>query len=250
MKYMGSKNRIAKHIIPIILKDRKGDQYYIEPFVGGANLIDKIDGLKIGLDINKYLIALFKGLQNNEKIILDIPKDLYDKAREQFNQELKNKTILDKEFSDFELGWIGYMASANGRFFDGGYSGISKTITGGTRNYIQESINNVLKQKENIKDIQFVHSSYDEFEYPKNSIIYCDIPYRNTKQYSLSKNFDYDKFWDWSRKMKSLGHTIFVSEYNAPEDFICIWQQEVKSSLSSNGVIGGNKISIEKLFTI
>ena len=44
MKYMGSKNRIAKHILPIILKDRIENQYYVEPFVGGANMIDKVDG--------------------------------------------------------------------------------------------------------------------------------------------------------------------------------------------------------------
>ena len=44
MKYMGSKNRIAKHILPIILKDRKENQYYVEPFVGGANMIDKVQG--------------------------------------------------------------------------------------------------------------------------------------------------------------------------------------------------------------
>lgn len=250
MKYMGSKNRIAKFILPIILKNRKEGQYYIEPFVGGANLIDKVDGLKIGLDINKYLIALFKGLQNNEKLILDIDKDLYNRARNQFNQEKSNIENLNKEFSDFELGWIGYMASANGRFFDGGYSGISNTIGGGIRNYIEESISNILKQKEYIQDIEFIHSSYDEFQYPENSIIYCDIPYKNTKQYALSKNFDYDKFWNWARHMKSLGHEVYVSEYSAPEDFICIWEQEVKSSLSANGVVGGNKVSVEKLFKI
>ena len=42
MKYMGSKARIAKHILPIILKDRKPNQWYSEPFTGGANLIDKV----------------------------------------------------------------------------------------------------------------------------------------------------------------------------------------------------------------
>ena len=31
-------------------------------------------------------------------------------------------------------------------------------------------------------------------------------------------------------------------------DFICIWEKEVKSSLSANGKSGGNKNSIEKLF--
>ena len=44
MKYMGSKSRIAKNIIPIIQKyiyDNNIVHYY-EPFCGGCNIIDKI----------------------------------------------------------------------------------------------------------------------------------------------------------------------------------------------------------------
>ena len=65
MKYMGSKNRIAKYILPIMLKDRKENQYWVEPFVGGANMIDKVDGLRIGADFNAYNICLFKGIQDD-----------------------------------------------------------------------------------------------------------------------------------------------------------------------------------------
>jgi len=50
MKYMGSKSRIANDILPIILKDRKQDQYYVEPFCGGLNVIDKVDGNRIAND--------------------------------------------------------------------------------------------------------------------------------------------------------------------------------------------------------
>ena len=41
---MGSKSRIAKDIVPIIQKyiDDNRIISYIEPFVGGANVIDKI----------------------------------------------------------------------------------------------------------------------------------------------------------------------------------------------------------------
>ena len=57
MKYMGSKARFAKDLLPIILKDRKEQQYYVEPFVGGCNIIDKVNGKRIASDSNKYLIA-------------------------------------------------------------------------------------------------------------------------------------------------------------------------------------------------
>jgi DNA adenine methylase len=36
----------------------------VEPFVGGANVIDKVQGKRIGGDKNEYVIALFKALQN------------------------------------------------------------------------------------------------------------------------------------------------------------------------------------------
>ena len=43
MKYVGSKARISRHILPIIQGaiDRNGIETYVEPFVGGGNLIDK-----------------------------------------------------------------------------------------------------------------------------------------------------------------------------------------------------------------
>lgn len=58
MVYMGSKNRLAKCLVPIIqsyiTEDTRG---YLEPFVGGANMIDKIQcNNKIGCDIHKLLI--------------------------------------------------------------------------------------------------------------------------------------------------------------------------------------------------
>lgn len=44
IKYMGSKNRIAKQIVPIIQKqiDNNSVKVYIEPFVGGSNMIEHV----------------------------------------------------------------------------------------------------------------------------------------------------------------------------------------------------------------
>ena len=66
MKYVESKNRIAKELTPIIQSyitdETKG---YLEPFVGGANMIDKIEHHnKIGCDIHKELIALLNKAKN------------------------------------------------------------------------------------------------------------------------------------------------------------------------------------------
>ena len=220
---MGSKNRIAKYLLPIILKDRKEDQWYVEPFVGGANIIDKVDGNRIGADKNEFLIEMWKGLQENKSRPYKIEKDLYSKARDYFNKS--DYSIFDK----FMVGWIGWMGSYNGRFFDGGYSGHCV----GKRDYIREQIKNTEAQIENIKNIEFIVSDYLDLKIPKNSIIYCDIPYNNTKQYLASKDFNHNEFWDWCREKSKEGHQVFVSEYNAPEDFECIWEMEVTNSMNT-----------------
>lgn len=48
MKYMGSKSKVARHIVPIIQKyiDDNQPWAYIEPFCGGCNIIDKIHARK------------------------------------------------------------------------------------------------------------------------------------------------------------------------------------------------------------
>jgi len=241
MKYMGSKARFSKEILPIILKDRKPEQWYVEPFAGGMNVICDVDGNRIANDKNKHLIAMWQGLAENKQRPTEISKELYDKARTEYNN---GTSKLDY----FMIGWIGWMASANGRFFDGGYSGKSNTKIGTVRDYIKEAISNIDKQLPKIKGCLFESVDYTELKLPPNSIVYCDIPYQGTKQYSTSKDFNYIQFWNWARDISKQGHTVYVSEYNAPNDFECVWSKSAKSSLSANGKIGGNKESVEKLF--
>ena len=230
MVYMGSKNRIAKELIPIITKDLKPNQWYVEPFVGGANMIDKIEHpYKLGADNNKYLIALLEAVQNGQELPEHITKDEY----------IAVKTNKDN-YPDWYVGFVGFICSFRAKFF-GGYSGYYTTKTGIQRNYIKERINNILKQ--NLDGIKLVCSSYDALDIPANSIIYCDPPYNGTTKYKDS--FDSDAFWQWCRDKAKEGHSVYVSEYNAPEDFKCIWEKQINSNLG-----GTSKTATEKLFTI
>jgi len=236
MKYMGSKNRIAKEILPIILKDRSEKQWYIEPFCGGCNMIDKVNDSKcIANDINEYLIEMFKKLQSGWIPPREISREMYHQIR-------KN----NEKYFKWLVGWAGFNCSYGGDWFKG-YAGKTQTKQG-IRDYQDEAFRNVMKQVENLLKITFMNLEYDKINYPNNSIIYCDPPYENTTKYLQNNGFKHDKFWEWVREMTKAGHKVFVSEYNAPEDFKCIWEKQVKSSLSANGKIGGNKISTEKLF--
>ena len=85
MKYMGSKARFAKEILPIILKDRKHNQLFIDLFCGGCSICQEVKGNVLANDKNKYLIAMFKGLQENRNRPCIITKDLYNVARDVYN---------------------------------------------------------------------------------------------------------------------------------------------------------------------
>jgi DNA adenine methylase len=226
---MGSKNRIAKYILPIILKDRKEGQYYVEPFCGGCNLIDKVDGNRIGADTNKYLIALLLKLQEGW-----VPPSI---SKEEYLLIKDNK----ENYPDYLLGYVGFQLTFSSQWF-----GSYRRDNTGLRDYSKEAIKNIVAQTPNLKSIIFKESSYNELEIPPNSIIYCDPPYKDTAGY-LDNVIDYLHFYQWCRDRKAEGHTIFISEYAMPDDFICIWQKEQVSSLAKDT---GSKRAIEKLFTL
>ena len=244
MKYMGSKSRICKYIVPIIQEyiDKNNIKKYWEPFVGGANVIDKIKcAKKVGSDKNKYLIALLNRMKQNGELFERVSKELYDRARDCFNSQTK-------EFEDWELGNIGFLASYNGRWFDGGYAkpGFEKTKNGERyRDYYQEAKNNLTKQFQNfigIENSRFCVLDYKDYT-PNGCVIYCDPPYANTKTYVSAQDFNHEEFWETMRKW-SKNNVVLISEENAPEDFRVVWSQQVSRSIKAND----KTTAIEKLF--
>lgn len=239
---MGSKSRIVKYIVPIIQRyiDENNIDTYVEPFVGGANVIDKINcNIRIGSDLNKYLIALLNHAKRELPLYESVSKELYDKARTAFNNGNTS------EFEDWQIGNIGFLASYNGRWFDGGWAkpGYEKTKNGQRyRDYYRESKDNLLIQAPNLKDIIFNSCDYNEYEL-FGCVIYCDPPYVNTKQYANATKFNYDEFWNTMR-FWSQDNIVLVSEQSAPEDFKCIWEQEVSRSIKATD----KSKSTEKLF--
>lgn len=90
MKYMGSKSKIAKYIVPLIqneIDDKKIDTY-IEPFCGGCNIIDSIHcNNRIASDKQKYLIALFQNIDKLEELPEFVTKEHYSEVRDCFNKK-------------------------------------------------------------------------------------------------------------------------------------------------------------------
>jgi len=231
MKYVGSKNRLAKHILPLILADRKESQTYVEPFAGGMNLIQHVKGKRIANDINEYVIAMFEALVHDN---WEPPTNM---SEEQYQWVKQHPELFSKEY----VGFLAIGCSYGGKWF-GGYARGNKK-DGTPRNYCLESRKNVLKQKSRLQGVTFCSTDYQSLQFPPNSIVYCDIPYSNTINYR--DKFDTDMFWQWARKISNQ-HQVFVSEYSAPDDITCIWQKETSVSIDSHKT----KKRIEKLYKL
>lgn len=229
MKYMGSKARHAKHILPIILRDREPGQWYIEPFVGGANVIDKVDGRRWGNDLNPYQISLLNALKRGWLPQSNISEEEW--------LSIKNDI---SSYPDFMVAYAGIQLSYGAKWFSS-----YRRDSVGRRNYSEESYRNVAKQAPLLKGIEFTFGDYREMELPDKSIIYCDPPYANSAKYDIVGDFDTEAFWLWCDEKVQEGHQVFVSEYRAPGHWQCVWEKPVNSSLGRDT---GAKQAIEKLF--
>lgn len=86
------------------------------------------------------------------------------------------------------------------------------------------------------------HGDYQDVEILPDSVIYCDIPYRNTNVYDTENAFNYKRFYDWACRQKE---PVFISEYSMPEDrFEVVAEFCHRSILSADA----NNQVIERLF--
>lgn len=197
-------------------------------------MIDKIKcDRRIGNDIHKELIALFKHLQTGWNPPLHISEHEYNSVR-----------LHKEDYPDWYVGLVGFNSTFGAKYF-GGYARGFKADRITPRDIPNEAIRNLIEQVPKIKDVNFICDDYLALNETKmkNWVIYCDPPYQDTTKY-VTGGFEYDVFWQWVRDT-SKNNFVFVSEYNAPEDFKCIWSKKVTTSLK----VHEHEDRIEKLFT-
>ena len=237
---MGSKNRIAKFILPIMLveAEKQGLTTWVEPFVGGANTIDKVPSSfkRIGYDLNPHVIEAMKTIRDN-------PQSLPDSLSEEEYRSIKG--TAPHPINSF----LRFVCSFGSRF-DEGYAR-TYMPDGSLKSHAAMGKRSAVKQSKLIQAVEFHKQSYEYIELTEQSLIYCDPPYKGTKWYraNLVPKFEHDKFFDWCRQKKAEGHTVFVSEYQAPDDFELVWQGEIKTNFASTRK-GATHTAVEKLFKV
>ena len=141
--------------------------------------------------------------------------------------------------------WVRFVCSFGGKF----ENGYAREAGSDDSTFCGYGKRNALKQSPKIQDVEFICCSYlDLTDKITNSIIYCDPPYQNTTGYKTGQ-FNHEEFFDWCRLMKSKGNVVFVSEYNAPDDFELVWQGEIKTNFSSTRKSATHN-AVEKLFKV
>lgn len=232
---MGSKTRIVKHILPIMLQeaDKLGLTTWVEPFVGGGNMIDKVPDTydRAGWDINPHTIAALRAIRDH----IDI---LPDSLTEEEYKAIKGSTLVDPVNS-----WLRFVASFGGKF-DNGYA---REKGSDASTFVQYGKRNAYKQTEGLQGVDLYVGSYDCFtELLEGCLIYCDPPYQGTTSYKTD-TFNHPEFWEWCRYM-STKNKVFISEYQAPVDFKCVWEGSLVTNFASTRIKANQ--AVEKLFTI
>ena len=185
----------------------------------------------IGVDNNKYLIALLKKVQLNEINYEEINYEIYTDVR-------KNKD----NYKDWYVGYLGFIHSFSGKFFNG----FLKYIDDKGRFRSKEIYNNLINQRDSLMKVKLFNKDIFEIDYskiPKNSLLYFDPPYSNTTKYH--SEFNSEKFWELIDNL-SKDFIVLISEFNAPNDYISIWSKEKLSVVNSQSVY---KKDMEHLFT-
>ena len=170
-------------------------------------------------------------MQDGGELPEHITREEYNKAREAYRTG-------DNSLQAWYIGAAGFLASYNGRFYDGGYAGYGKD-KGRVRDYYRESRNNILMQMQQggIFGIDFSCRDYKSYT-PQGCVIYCDPPYEGTKKYGNAKDFDYLEFWETMRKWSRHNNIVLISELQAPDDFITIWENNTRQAAIDRAEIG------------
>lgn len=202
---------------------------FVSLFCGSCAVESKVQGFsrKILNDRHKYLIAMLQGVQNGYNLPESITPEEY-------------RYIRDHKDEDPALaGFVGFGCSFGGKWF-GGYA---RNASG--TNYALQSKRSLLKDMATLQDAHFVCEDYRRVCIPPGAVIYADPPYNNTTGYS-GERFDSSEFWRAMRLLADTGHTVFVSEQEAPPGIECIWEKPFTRTLDRNK---GNQFTVtEKLF--
>jgi len=230
--YMGGKSQIAQKIVhtisPLEPMWRAEGRAWVEPFVGGANVIELVGGARFANDIDSELIALLSAVADGYLPPANVSREEYYRVKEspsKYSPEYRGFVSICCSFGSKK--WGGYASNARGD------------------NYARAGRRALERMAGRLRGVTFSSVGYRHMRIPPRSIIYCDPPYKGTTGYK-SGAFNHDEFYHWCREMSKREHSVFVSEYDGPGDFSFLWEHNVCGSIDSKA---NDAVKRERLFS-
>lgn len=228
--YFGGKQRVARKLSAVIAGEVQRRKSYVEPFVGGGSMmVEQCCESRIGGDANVALINMWVALSRGWRPPNHVDFEQYQRIK------------LENNADDPMTAFVGFGCSFAGKWFAGYARG------GVDRNYAKNAASSLSKKIGKLHGVKWRACDYRSLQFPSKSVIYCDPPYSGTTQYGAVGNFCTDEFWSWCRVMHNDGCAIFVSEYNAPDDFIQVASVNTRTDIRTVAA-GGQEQRIERLF--
>jgi DNA adenine methylase len=184
--------------------------------LGGANSFQQVENPRLGADINPYLIACLTAARDGW-----IPPHTVTEA--EYQAIKANMSAYPPEL----VGFVGFGCSFGAKWW-GGYARDNV----GCRHHATEAADALRAQAPYLRGASLVCCSYDALDIPDGAIAYLDPPYANTTEYKHSGAFDHTAFWSWACDL-SARCRVFVSEYTAPDGWVCIWQRDQTTNIDN-----------------
>ena len=260
--YMGSKRRLSMRIYDAIVEH--SGQYsgtFVDVFTGGFAMGAQFlqNGWQvIANDRNRYVIALLEKVTGE-----GLPQDIAQRwvSRTEFEDVRDNPDKYD----DWWVGYVlcGYSFGNNqksylfGREVEPlkmlGHEVVTAPTVTGRRLALRKLIKELssprfdleqlerLEQLQQLQQLELLSVDYQNLRIPDGAIVYCDPPYIRTATYRES--IDHDEFYKWVRNLAKR-HRVYISSYEAPDDFEVVAKYTHNSTLSARA----NIKTVEKLF--
>lgn len=237
MQYVGGKYRIARHIERVVLAARRGEQRYVEPFLGGAATFSRNCAhfrQSLGYDLSLDLVLMWRAVLEGWVPPADVSEAEYAALRQADSSPLR--------------GFVGYGCSFGGKWY-GGYARSHGGAAPGY-NYAAGAARTVVRQGAAMRDAGAVvlRADYRSLSFGAGDLVYCDPPYSGATGYVGMPEFDSREFWALAGRWAAAGAVVLVSEHIAPAPWVVVWERDMPLYLRGDAQQAGQRR--ERLFAL